>query len=151
MHRKTSPNSCAELARIVGATPATMDGACLLQSLRADLSPTILGHRTQSPLVLPVFFTIESPEERSAALNLGEAVLRQSETQTVMRVLRENDIVVSALHNHWLFEKPRLMYMHWEAIMDPERFLRASRTALAAAGVRTRPLTGNDDDGDEDC
>lgn len=131
---------CPELAAIVGGTPACVDGVCLIQSLRADLKPTILGVRTRSPLVLPVFFSVEAPDERGGTLNLGESVLRQAEAETVILVLRENGIIVTALHNHWLFERPRLMYVHWEAVMQPERFLRASRSALRAAGVRTRPL-----------
>lgn len=136
---------CAELARIVDGTPAFMDGVCLIQLLRADLSPTILGARSRSPLVLPVFFSVEARGERGRALNLGESVLRQEEANTVMRVLREQGICVTALHNHWLCEEPRLMYMHWEARMDPERFLRASKKALRAANIRTRPLAGEDD------
>lgn len=130
---------CNELAEIVGGTPAFMDGVCLVQLLRSDLSPTILGAPTRSPLVLPVFFSIEAVDS-GRALDLGEAVLRQEEVNTVMRVLRENGIIVTALHNHWLFEEPRLMYMHWEARMEPERFLRASMAALRAAGVQTMPL-----------
>lgn len=57
-----------------------------------------------------------------------------------MRFLRNRGILVTALHYHWLFDNPRLMYMHWEAVMNPKRFLRISRDALRAAGVRTRPL-----------
>lgn len=137
---------CPELAEIVGGTPACVNGVCLIQSLRDDLEPTILGIRTRSPLVLPVFFSIEAPDDRGRTLNLGEAVLRQEEVNTVMRVLRESRIIVTALHNHWLFEEPRLMYMHWEADMQPERFLRASLAALTAAGVRTRPLMEDQDE-----
>ena len=136
---------CSALADIVGGTPSFMEGVCLIQSLRADLAPTILRIRTRSPLVLPVFFTVEAPDDRGRTLNLGEAVLRQEETNTVMRVLRENGIIVTALHNHWLFEEPRLMYMHWEAESEPERFLRASRAALRAAGVQTRPVMADGD------
>ena len=132
---------CDELAEIVDGTPACVDDVCLIQLLRSDLTPTILGRQTRSPLVLPVFFSVESPDDQGRTLNLGEAVLLQEEVNTVMRVLRENDILVTALHNHWLFEEPRLMYMHWEAVMDPEEFLEASQEALDAAGVQTRPLT----------
>lgn len=131
---------CARLARIVRGTPAVVNGACLIQLLRSDLRPTIQGRRTRSPLVLAVFFSIESRNCGGRTLNLGEAVLLQSEVNTVMRVLRNRGITVTALHNHWLFDQPRLMYMHWQAVMDPKRFLRASRAALRAASVRTRPL-----------
>lgn len=114
---------------------------CLIQTLRSDLSPKILGRRSRSPLVLPVFFSIEKRNgNNNGTLNLGEAVLRQREVQTVMGVLRRNGIIVTALHNHWLFETPRLMYMHWESVMNPVRFLQISKGALKAAGVRTRPL-----------
>ncbi|WP_374711404.1 DUF1259 domain-containing protein [Symbiobacterium terraclitae] len=137
-------NRCARLARIVDGTPACIDGACLIQLLRSDLSPTILGQRSRSPLVLPVFFSIERSDEEGRTLNLGEAVLWQSEVNRVISVLRRNGIVVTALHNHWLFEQPRLMYVHWEAVSDPERFLRASLEALEAAGVETRPLVADE-------
>ena len=131
---------CARLARIVNGTPARVNRTCLIQSLRNDIRPRILGRRSRSPLVLPVFFSVESRKSRRRTLNLGEAVLRQSEVNTVMRKLRNRGILVTALHNHWLFERPRLMYMHWEAVMNPKKFLRSSRAALRAAGVRTRPL-----------
>lgn len=134
-------NSCAALARIVNGTPAVVNNACLIQSLRSDLKPRIAGRRTRSPLVLPVFFSVENGNgNNKRTLNLGEAVLRQREANTVMRVLRNRGITVTALHNHWLFERPRLMYMHWQAVMNPRRFLRSSREALRAAGVKTRPL-----------
>lgn len=130
--------SCRSLARIVNGTPAVLNGVCLIQTVRSDLRPTILRRPTRSPLVLPVFFSVENRRRRT--LNLGEAVLRQREVNIVMKELRNRGIIVTALHNHWLFERPRLMYMHWEAVMDPRRFLRASRAALRAAGVRTQPL-----------
>jgi hypothetical protein len=137
---RSACRNCPDLAAIVGGTPACVDNVCVIQALRSDLTPTILGVRTRSPLVLPVFFSVEAPNRRGETLNLGEAVLTQDEINTVMRVLVDNGIIVTALHNHWLFDQPRLFYMHWEADMAPERFLRISRDALRAAGVRTRPL-----------
>lgn len=138
--KSISQRRCAALARIVNGTPAVVNRTCLIQTLRSDLRPRILGRRSRSPLVLPVFFSIESSKGKKRTLNLGEAVLRQREVNRVMSGLRKRGIKVTALHNHWLFETPRLMYMHWEAAMEPARFLRASRAALRAAGVKTRPL-----------
>ena len=142
-------NRCPELAALVDGTPACINDVCLVQLLRADLRPKILGRKTRSPLVLPVFFSFESPDDKGRTLNLGEAVLLQKEVNTVMTVLRRNNIIVTALHNHWLFEEPRLMYMHWEDISDPKDFLRASLAALEAAGVETRPLVPQMEDDDE--
>src|SRR5690606_39895905 len=108
----------------------------------APLGPQANDSRPPLPLPSrpPRFFSIENGQGTKRTLNLGEAVLRQREVNTVMSGLRRRGIKVTAMHNHWLFEKPRLMYMHWEAAMDPARFLRSSRAALKAAKVKTRPL-----------
>lgn len=136
-----TPERCADLASIVNGTPAVINEVCLIQTLRSDIEPAILGPRTRSPLVLPVFYSIENGnDDETGTLNLGEAVLRQREVNTVMGVLCNNGILVTALHNHWLAEEPRLMYMHRQAVMDPVRFLQISQEALNAAGVVTRPL-----------
>lgn len=36
-----------------------------------------------------------------------------------------------ALHNHWLFDSPRLMYIHFESIDFPLSFARKVAQALA--------------------
>lgn len=138
--RSISQRRCTALAKIVNGTPAVVNRTCLIQTLRSDIKPRIQGRRTRSPLVLPVFFSVEKSKGKKRTLNLGEAVLRQREVNKVISGLRKRGITVTALHNHWLFERPRLMYMHWQAAMEPKRFLRASRAALRAAGVKTRPL-----------
>lgn len=44
--------------------------------------------------------------------------------------LRKRDIIVTAVHNHWLFENPRAMYMHFESIEPPLEFSRKVREAF---------------------
>ncbi|MEH7419306.1 DUF1259 domain-containing protein [Neobacillus drentensis] len=44
--------------------------------------------------------------------------------------------MVTDFHNHWLFEKPRLMYIHWENVgMSAEEFARNSIAAAKEAGL----------------
>ncbi|SFC40205.1 protein of unknown function [Bacillus sp. UNCCL81] len=53
-----------------------------------------------------------------------------------MTALRKRGIIVTAVHNHWLFDKPRLMYMHWENVnLDPVEFTRVSFEAAKEAGL----------------
>jgi hypothetical protein len=33
-------------------------------------------------------------------------------------------------HNHWLFDQPRLMYIHFESLENPIRFARKVKDAL---------------------
>ena len=96
-----------------------------------DIQATILGHRTHSPLALPFMLSFENN-----GLNLGETVLLQKEVNPMLDALRRRGIIVTAFHNHWLFEEPRLMYMHWEDVeMDPFEFANESFEAVVEAGL----------------
>ncbi|HMA53176.1 MAG TPA: DUF1259 domain-containing protein [Acidobacteriota bacterium] len=43
---------------------------------------------------------------------MGDLVLLQDEVNPVMSSLLDNDLEVTALHNHFFWEEPRLFYMH---------------------------------------
>ena len=51
----------------------------------------------------------------------GDFVLIPSEVSTVQKILTRGNILVTALHSHMLFEQPRLFFMHFWAIDDPEK------------------------------
>ena len=53
----------------------------------------------------------------------------QSELNPFLSRLRKHGIKVTAQHNHWLFDSPRLMYVHFEAIDRPLDFARKVRDA----------------------
>jgi hypothetical protein len=120
---------CREFARILGGSGSIVNGVCLVQRFR-DIPFTILGRRTNSPLVNPQFFTFEDLDRQGNALNLGETVLLQKEVNPLLTELRERNILVTSIHNHWLFEEPRAMYMHFESIEPPLEFARKVREAL---------------------
>src|SRR3954465_4196813 len=43
---------------------------------------------------------------------MGDLVLTEAEVNPVMSALLENGLDVTALHNHFFFETPRIFYMH---------------------------------------
>lgn len=51
----------------------------------------------------------------------GDFVLIPSEVNTVQKMLTKGNIIVTALHSHMLFEQPRLFFMHFWAVDDPEK------------------------------
>lgn len=119
---------CNEFARILGAEIlSTADDVCTVTFMR-DINATILGRPTHSPLA--ALFSFESPDHRGRALNLGETVILQEEINDFISILRKHGILVTALHNHWLFEDPRLMYIHFESIDNPIDFARKAAEAL---------------------
>lgn len=129
MGSKSKKSLCGNFARILGGSESIVNGVCLVQRFR-DIPFEILGRRTNSPLVNPQFFTFEDVDRQGNALNLGETVLLQEEVNPFLEELRERNIIVTALHNHWLFEEPRAMYMHFQSIEPPLDFARKVRKAL---------------------
>ncbi|WP_050616282.1 DUF1259 domain-containing protein [Bacillus testis] len=121
---------CQEFARILGGQGSLdRNGVCLVQKFR-NIDFKILGRHTKSPLVNPQFFSFEQLDRQGNALNLGETVLLQSEINPLLTELRKMDIIVTAVHNHWLFDHPRAMYMHFESIEPPLEFARKIRRAF---------------------
>ncbi|MDD9781382.1 DUF1259 domain-containing protein [Priestia megaterium] len=83
-------------------------------------------------------FTFESMTGDGEALCSGETVILQTEINPFISKLREHDIIVTAVHNHWLFDQPRLMFMHFESIDQPLSFARKVKDALSV--LTTRPV-----------
>ena len=132
-NRGFSTSTCQQLANIIGGEVITSTPVCLVQRLR-NINATILGRRTRSPLALPFALSFEN-NRNGRTLNLGETVILQREINPFLSALRSRGIIVTALHNHWLFDEPRLMYMHWENVGDPFVFARESFAAAREAGL----------------
>jgi len=126
-------STCQQLANIIGGEVITATPVCVVQRLR-NINATILGRRTRSPLSLPFALSFEN-NRRGNTLNLGETVILQNEINPFLTALRNRGLIVTAVHNHWLFDEPRLMYMHWENVGDPFEFARNSFNAAKEAGL----------------
>ena len=66
----------------------------------------------------------------SVAATTGDFVLLADEVNPVIKALTENGIVVTAVHNHMLFDDPRLFMMHFWAVGDPEKIAIGLKAAL---------------------
>ncbi|TSI06224.1 LppY/LpqO family protein [Lysinibacillus sp. BW-2-10] len=121
---------CQEFARILGATPGVINGVCTATRSRTNIRPTVLGRAAESFMFVPQAFSFEKVDSKGNALCLGETVILEEEVNPFISRLRENGIIVTALHNHWLFEEPRLLYIHFQSIEEPLSFARKTRRAL---------------------
>jgi hypothetical protein len=78
---------------------------------------------------------------------MGDLVLTQFEVNPVLSSLLDHGIEVTALHNHFFFEEPRLYYMHVHAHGEAMNLARAIKPALdlignippIVGGLRTAP------------
>ncbi|HBZ11645.1 MAG TPA: DUF1259 domain-containing protein [Bacillus bacterium] len=127
---------CKEFAKILGSTPSIVNGVCTATRSRTNLHPVVLGRPAESFMFVPQAFSFENVGRGGKALCLGETVILQEEINPFMSKLREHGIIVTAVHNHWLFDKPRLMYMHFESIEEPLIFARKVRDAMRVLTTR---------------
>jgi hypothetical protein len=60
----------------------------------------------------------------------GDFVLLADEVNLVLKALTDNGIAVTALHNHMLYDEPRLFMMHFWAVDDPGKLAKGLKAAL---------------------
>jgi hypothetical protein len=113
---------CEEFHRILGGMHTFENGICMVMKSRTNIKPRVLGRRGRSFLLIPQMFVFESLRSDGRALCSGETVILEEELNPFISRLREHNIIVTAFHNHWLFENPRLMYIHFEKIDNPVSF-----------------------------
>jgi hypothetical protein len=71
-----------------------------------------------------------SASSNSQVLMLAEFTLLQSEVDNVNQFLLDHHWTVSAVHNHWFFENPRLIFLHAEKQGNLDSILQDIRNAL---------------------
>ncbi|HYF82623.1 MAG TPA: DUF1259 domain-containing protein [Clostridia bacterium] len=110
---------CQEFADILESTILeSTEELCAVTRVR-NIDVEIADRETHSPLVLNALFSFEDMDREGNTLNLGETVILQNEINPFITALRERDIFVTALHNHWLFDRPRLFYIHFLSVEEP--------------------------------
>jgi len=125
---------CEQFGEILGGESEIEEGPVCFVSRAREIDVEILGRRAHSPLVNAQLFSFESLDRSGRALCLGETAVFQNQANRLIRRLQARGITVTALHNHWLNESPRLMYIHWESIDHPVDFAIKTKESIAFLG-----------------
>lgn len=96
-------------------------GVCTV-SLNRTFKATVQGKPSTS--VMPAGVLFESLDQNGMALNLAEIAVLQEEVPAFMQALTQQGLIISALHNHWLYTTPTIMYIHIQSIEPPLDFAR---------------------------
>jgi hypothetical protein len=78
---------------------------------RSDLSVTVAGVKTPTPFGFGGWVAMTKATGGEEVL-MGDLVLTQDEVNPVMSALLDHGLEVTALHNHFFWEEPRVFYMH---------------------------------------
>ena len=87
------------------------EGVLKVNIPRIDLSVTINGRSAPTPFGFGGWIALTKGDNGHEVM-MGDLVLTESEVNPVMSAVLENGLEVTALHNHFFWEQPRVFYMH---------------------------------------
>jgi hypothetical protein len=92
------------------------EGVFKVEMPRTDLAVTAAGSKLTTPLGLTAWaaFTKAGPH----AVVMGDMVLTEDQVNPAMSAALDNGLEVTALHNHFFWEQPRVMFMHIAGMGD---------------------------------
>src|SRR6266705_1443813 len=70
------------------------------------------------------------PGMKDGAMVMGDMVLMQDEVNPVMSAALDNGLAVTALHNHFFFDEPKVYFMHIGGEGDQQKLARGVRAVL---------------------
>src|SRR3954468_8582413 len=78
---------------------------------RNDLTVTVANVKTPTPFGFGGWIAMTKGDHGMEVM-MGDLVLLEDEVNPVMSALLDNGLDVTALHNHFFFDNPRMFYMH---------------------------------------
>ena len=122
------------IERLTGATGKLdeKEGVFKVSVPRSDLSVRAAGVKITPPMGLTSWAAFKPAGDH--AMVMGDMVLLEDQVDKVMSAALDNGLEVTALHNHFFWESPRVMFMHIGG-MGPEENL-ASAVGAVLARIR---------------
>ena len=105
------PAEYAALLTAVGKTGDFKDGVLKVNIPRSDLQVTINKRPAPTPLGFGGWVALTKGDGGHDVM-MGDLVLTEDEVNPVMSAVLRNGLDVTALHNHFFWEQPRMFFMH---------------------------------------
>src|SRR5215212_262396 len=128
---KLDTNQIEQITGLKGTWSAA-EGVFKVTSPRNDVKVNVDGW------TMPPFMGLTSwpgfvDGKKEEAMVMGDLVLFQDEVNPVMSAALENGLKVTALHNHFFFDEPKVYFMHIEGEGTTEATAKAVKEALVVS------------------
>src|SRR5437588_10061651 len=105
------PAEYQEVLKIVGKPGDYKSNVLKVNIPRNDLHVKVSGYALPTPFGFGGWFALTKGDGGEEVV-MGDVVLTQDEVNPVMSALLEHGFEVTALHNHFFWEDPRVFFMH---------------------------------------
>src|SRR5262245_63574206 len=115
----------AKIEQLTGAKGELNDkeGVFKVSVPRTDLAVTAAGVKMTPPLGLTSWAAFQPMGTQTMVM--GDLVLLEDQVNPVMSVALTNGIEVTALHNHFFWDSPKVMFMHIGGMGDEDKLASA--------------------------
>jgi hypothetical protein len=117
---------------IFGKVPSKENGFYKFSFPRQDFSVMLEGVKVDPRFAFTTWFAFMPQDSAgSSGMLMGDVVLLEHEFKNVLKKLDEKGIDISAIHNHLLGEKPKIMYLHVMGMGEPVRLFNSLKEVLS--------------------
>ena len=128
----------------LGKTGDFKDGVLKVNIPRSDLTVSINGRPAPTPFGFGGWIALTKGDGGHEVM-MGDLVLTEDEVNPVMSAVLENGLDVTALHNHFFWEQPRIFYMHVHGMgtaADLAKKIKPAVDLIGQAMKKTATATG---------
>lgn len=130
--QQTMPADYSAVLSTLGRQGDFKDGVLKVNIPRNDLKVVVDGVATPTPLGFGGWIALT--KGTGMDVMMGDLVLTEEEVNPVMSAVLDNGLEVTAVHNHFFFETPRIFYMHVHGHGSPADLASKIKPALALIG-----------------
>jgi Domain of Unknown Function (DUF1259) len=136
-HAQDIPAPYKDVLTFLGKPGDFKDAVLKINIPRNDLTITVANVAT--PTAFGFGGWIAMTKGTGMDVMMGDLVLLQDEVNPVMSALLDNGLEVTALHNHFFWDEPRMFYMHVHGHGAPMDLARKVKPALDLIGRGAKP------------